>query len=301
MIEMKIGYKMDSESRMTRIVATKKLLDYCPEFPPWVISNPKELVILRDANGKLKDYKDTLETYRIRNILKQANHINNQADIRFNNTNISTSLQAIFREKFSWYGLLHTSGYRHLQGYSEDEREEITIDGDPVVELDYSALHPNLLYTEEGIQYSGDPYSVINERKEVRPFLKHILLAMLNAKDMTTAEKAANYWLYRHHFEREQLKSIGIKKARPFIEKLIEVHQPIAHHFCSSKSTGLRIMNKDARIALDVVSHFIKQNKPIIPIHDSFIVQHQYRDEVKRAMLDAYAKHTGGFKIKITG
>jgi hypothetical protein len=124
---------------------------------------------------------------------------------------------------------------------------------------------------------------------------------MLNAKDMTTAEKAANYWLYRHHFEREQLKSIGIKKARPFIEKLIEVHQPIAHHFCSSKSTGLRIMNKDARIALDVVSHFIKQNKPIIPIHDSFIVQHQYRDEVKRAMLDAYAKHTGGFKIKITG
>ena len=124
---------------------------------------------------------------------------------------------------------------------------------------------------------------------------------MLNAKDITAAESAGNYWLYKHHTEREQLKSIGISRARPFIEKFLEAHEPIANHFCSGKDTGMRAMNKDARIVLDVVSHFIQQNKPILPIHDSFIVQHQYRDELKQVMLDAYAKHNGGFKIKITG
>ena len=132
----KCRYKYEKESRLTRIYATKKLLNYCPEFPPWVIYNPKELVILRDSKGKLKDYKDTIETRRIRSVLKKANHINNQADILFNNRKISMSLQAIFKEKFTLYGRLHTSGYRHIQGFSEEERKEITINGDPVVELD---------------------------------------------------------------------------------------------------------------------------------------------------------------------
>jgi len=301
LIDMKIGYITETESRQTRICATKKLLDYCPEFPPWVITNPKELVILRDSEGKHKDYKDTLETHRIRSTLKQANHVNNAVDIRFNNTRISTSLQAIYREKLTWYGRLHTSGYRHLQGFSEEEREEITIDGYPVAELDFSALHPNLLYAEEDIQYSGDPYLVVDKREEARLFLKTILLALLNSKDITTAERAANYWLHNHPEEREQLHAIGINKARPFIEKFNEVHKLIAHHFCSGKSTGMRTMNKDARIALDVVSHFINQNIPILPIHDSFIVQRQYMDELRQVMHEAYARHTGGFKIQITG
>lgn len=300
MIEVKSGFKTKKESRRTRICATKKLLDYCPVSRIGVILNPKELVILRDEKGKLKGYKDTIETRRIRKILKRANEVNKQADIRYSDTKIFAVLQSIFKEKFTWYGRLHTRGFRHPQGFSISEREELTINGDRIIELDYKALHPNLLYASEGIQYHSDPYSVVDEREEARRFLKHLLLAMINSKDIIQAERAANYWLFKNHSEREQLNVIGISKARPFILKFIKAHKPISHYFFQGKDTGMRVMNKDAKIALDVVNHFIRQEIPIIPVHDSFIIQKQYGNELEQIMQKTYKKHTGGFEIKIS-
>ncbi len=150
---------------------------------------------------------------------------------------LSAFLHAIFNREFTLYGRLQTRGHRHYQGFSEDDRREITINGDPVVELDYSGLHPYLLYAKEGIQFWRDPYSIIDSRPEVRPFLKIILLAMLNAKDETEAERTANYWLYRNHEEREDLAEIGITKARPLIEKFRQEHKKIDHYFCNGKQT----------------------------------------------------------------
>ena len=197
------------------------------------------------------------------------------------------------------YGRLHTRGYRHYQGLNEEERAEITINGDPVVELDYSGMHPHLLYAKEGIQFFGDPYAIVDHQLEARPFLKQILLCLLNSKDELTAERAGNYWLARNHKERNALYDIGITRARPIIDAFKQVHKPIAHHFCNGKKTGMRIMNLDAKIALDVVDHFAKQEIPILAIHDSFIVQEQYKDELKRTMQRIYRKHTKGFRIPV--
>jgi len=297
-IEMKKGYYIEEGSRMTRIAATDKLLDYFPEYNLGVIYKPTELVILKDSKEKLKEYKDTAETWRIRTILTRLNLVNSKADIRYQDYKLNAFLLAIFKEKFTWYGRLHTRGFKHYQGLSGEEREEITINGDSIVELDYSGLHPNLLYAEEGIQCRRDPYSVIDRRPELRPFLKEILLCMLNAKDETTAEKAANNWLRLNSSEREILVKIGITRARTLIDKFKIAHEPIAKYFCKGKDTGMRIMNKDSKIALDVVNYFAKQNIPILCIHDSFIVQEQYRDKLYEVMKRTYHKHTG-FDIKI--
>jgi len=224
--------------------------------------------------------------------------VKSKANIRYQEYKLNSFLVCIFSEQLYWYGRLHTRGFSHYQGLSGEERKEITINDIPTIELDFSGLHPNLLYAAEGIQYDRDPYSVIDKRPEVRPFLKIILLAMLNAKDETTAEKAANNWLYVHDTEREQLKEIGITRARPLINQFMLAHQPIAHHFCQGKETGMRIMNKDSKIAIDVVNYFGKKGIPILSIHDSFIVQEQYRDELENVMQNTYHKHTG-FRIKI--
>lgn len=184
---------------MTRIWPTQKLLDVFPEYDKSVISKPYQLVILRNSKRQLKEYKDTAEIRRIRDILQRINEVNSRADIRYHQYTLNANLVAIFNERFTWYGRLHTVGYRHYQGMSGDERLEITINNDPIVELDYSALHPNLLYVAEGIQYRGDPYSVIDKRPEARPSLKQILLSMLSAKDWITAERAVNYWLLNNH------------------------------------------------------------------------------------------------------
>jgi hypothetical protein len=300
LIDMKKGYYFPKkESRNTKIWATEKLLNYFPVYADAVIYDPVELVELRDKEGKLIDYQDTAETRRIRTILKQANQINQSATIKYGGYKLSAYLTAIFKNKFTLYGRLHTRGYRHYQGFSEEERGEITINGDPVVELDFSGLHPRLLYAKEGIQFNKDPYSMVHDDPMARPFLKSVLLFMLNAKDEVTAERAANYWLRKNHGERELLKKIGITRARPILDAFKEAHKPIAHYFCNGKDTGMRIMNLDSTIALEVVKHFAKQGKPILAIHDSFIVQRQYQRELRLVMNQTYSKHTGGFRCPI--
>jgi len=304
-IELKKGFRNEKEpwkSRISRIWPTDKLLEYFPEYPNDVVYDPVEVVILRDDDRKLIDYNDTARTREVRKILTWANRVNQSADIKYNGFKRYTlypSLVAIFRRRFTLYGRLHTRGYRHYQGLSSDERKKITINGDPVVELDFSGLHPSLLYANVGIQLYKDAYSLADEWPVSRKFLKHILLCMLNAKDEVTAESSINYWLFRHNYQRVKLNNFGITSVKPLITEFRNAHKPIEHYFCSGSETGLRIMNQDSRIALDIVDHFAKRNIPILAVHDSFIVQEKYEDELRETMGNTYAKHTNGFKCKI--
>lgn len=181
------------------------------------------------------------------------------------------------------------------------QRAELIINGDQVVELDFSALHPNLLYSAEGIQYplDKDPYQIFNFHPLARPYLKQLLLYLLNSENFIKAEKAGNYFLKENKSEAKRLRGIGIKKARPLLEAYFREHEAIAHYFCSGKETGLRIMNLDARIALDVVYDFAKQGIPILSVHDSFIVQQQYHNQLRATMQHRYYQHTKGFNINI--
>jgi len=299
LIEVKKGFQNKNESFDTRIYATHLLMEYCPEFPRFIYSEPGPLVVLRDSKGKSIPFKDTIETWRIKTILKRVNEINGLADIRYQGCKINAHLTAIFSQKLTLYGRLHTKGYSHYQGLTGDERSEITINGVPVVELDYSGLHPYLLYASVGIQYKGDPYSVINNDSSLRSVFKHILLCMLNSKSITHAELGVKGWLDKNPDEREILRELKIFAIRPLINDFIEAHKPIEKYFFTGKMTGLRIMNKDSKIALDIINHFGKQDIPILPVHDSFIVQEQYRDELYKTMMEKYKKHTGGFDIKI--
>ncbi len=298
-IDLKKGYRNEKESRVSRIWPSDKFLDFFPKYPNAVIYDPVEVVELRDDNRKLIDYKDTAKTRKIREILTRANKVNQSADIKYKKDNLHPFLVAIFRRKFTLYGRLHTRGYSHYQGLSSDERNEITINNDPVVELDFSGMHPHLLYADEGIQLYEDPYSIIDERPGVRKFLKQILLCMLNAKDELTAKRAANYWLFNHKTYRNRLYVLGIDRAKPLMEEFRKAHSRIEHHFSNGSESGLRIMNLDSRIALDIVDHFAKQKIPILPIHDSFIVQDKYKDELWQTMHSTYKKHTKGYTCKI--
>lgn len=300
-IDVKAGFHTEQNSRITRIWATDLLKQYCPKFHDMVIYEPVNLVELRDWTGKLLPYKETAWTWRVKDILKLVNTVNGAADIRRGNEAYKAFLIAVYKQKFTLYGRLHTRGFHHVQGLSEDKRSELTIDGQPVIELDFSALHPNLLYSSIGVQYEGDPYQVVHEDPITRPYLKQLLLCLLNAKDFTQAERAGNKYLNldMKPRERKALKAIGITRARPLLEAFTEAHQPISSFFCSGKETGLRTMNKDSKIALDVINDFAKQNIPILCVHDSFLVQTQFRDQLRDTMRRRYKQHTKGFDIYI--
>ncbi|MDG4475645.1 hypothetical protein [Thiovibrio frasassiensis] len=304
-------------ARYSKVWPTEKLLAHFEKVhsPDIVVDPPfSELVILKDKNGKPKDYKDTARTIQIKRILKKANEVNRAAEILYGKQAVSTALTAIFHHKFTLYGRLHTKGCFHCQGLSEDKRGRIAINGEEVVELDFSALHPHILYAAEGKQLDFDPYSVVLDAPELRDFLKQCLLALLNAKNgwvkpkgkkgyQRTAEANAEGGINQRIGEnpkwKTRLEKYGITKARQIIDLFKDAHKLIAHHFCADNDNGLRVMNKDASIALDVIAYFTGKGVPILAIHDSFIVQEKYRDELHQVMGDAYKKHSGGFSCPI--
>lgn len=165
------------------------------------------------------------------------------------------------------------------------------------MELDFHGMYPHLLYAQEGIQLRDDPYSMVDSIPELRPFLKVLLLAMLHSKTAKEAKRAASKWLLHHPATFGQLKRMGIAGRRGWVREManrfLDAHAPIAHYFCNGKETGLRIMNKEAAIALGIIDHFTSRGIPILAVHDSFRVQTQYRDELCRVMKAVYRKHTG--------
>ena len=58
-------------------------------------------------------------------------------------------------------------------------------------------------------------------------------------------------------------------------------------------------MNQDAAIALDVCNHFAENNIPILPVHDSFVIQQQYKSELLDVMKRTYTEHTNGFNCPV--
>lgn len=321
---LKTGYRGNSSARYSRIWPTRKLLAYFERVhTPGIIVEPPDLLELRDDEGNIREYRDTDRTRRIKAILKKANEVNRAATILYGSHPVSTALVAIFRRKLTLYGRLHTKGCYHYQGLGEEKRAKITISGDSVVELDFSGLHPHLLYAEAKIQLDKDPYSTVLDDPELRDFLKKCLLTILNATSCEVPEKLVekgDKLLVRKSYGRSaaanaegsinqeigfnrslqnRLKKHGITKAIQIVKGFKETHKPIAHHFFSDNDNGLRVMNKDASIALDIVDHFVKKGVPILAIHDSFIVQEQHKEELHETMDRVYKKHTGGFSCPI--
>jgi len=262
--------------------------------------DPAELVKLKDANGRLQDYAETEYTRTLRRQLKGINRINGTTEIRFKRYRVQTQLHAVYKQDFTQGGRLYTSGSVHLQGLKGSERRQLTINGEPVVELDYSGYHPCLLYAEEGIQFEGDPYDLgtVTEHPIARKFAKTAFHALLNADSWRKAEKAVNHWAYQHPAAVPTLKRLGLYPARQVLLPMERRHQPIRHHF--SSGSGLRLMNLEAKIALGVVRHFTDQGTPCLPVHDSFLVQERYESALRQVMLNAYKQYSNGFKILIT-
>lgn len=331
-IVMKNGYydkNNPANCYKTKISPTDKLLDLLPILRTGIVAKPTELVRLKKKiNGvkTLVDYEDNPNSIRYRKFLEELNHVNSQADIRFDDQKLYFTIFSSFTNDFEHGGRFYAKGYRHyvgrhnrtFQGLEENERAEITIDGESICELDFKGLHPNLLYALEGIQSYLDPYSIVDNRKELRPFLKSVLLYMMNCKNFKDAQFESNKWLHniplpdkktgklkRKELKAERIqqmeavKALGITKAKPWMNKLIEAHPKIAHHLCSGDDTGLKLQFIDSQIALDVMKHFVNQGIPILPIHDSFIVQKSHRKELKQVMQDTYRQHTNGFRIRV--
>ncbi len=306
-IEMRKGYGHENprKARRTKIWATSKFRKaFESARPEDCIVEPVELIRLHDDSGKDLAYRDTKGTLRVRKILQAANLVTDQARVEYINpvsgsaTKLGTRLSCVYNTDFDYGGRFYTADRDGYQGYSEEDRKHIYIDGEPTVELDFSGMFPHLLYATEGIQYDDDPY-MIGFGRSLRPVMKMLLIIALNSEDKIEAVNAGNKFLCKNPRYYQQLQKRGLSIKKDLFPALCSAHKPIAKHFFSGKEKGLKIMNLESKITLTIIKHFSSAGIPILAIHDSFIVQAKHKERLAKVMQSAYYARTNGFMCPI--
>ena len=201
-----------------------------------------------------------------------------------------------------------TRGGRFYGGFwtsiPKEARQSIVVDGKRMVELDYSGLHPTILYNEKGLDAPPDPYTAILDKLD----LKDQPITLPNEPDRKFTRRDSMKVAFNtminasKHMKRPpngmHLGLVG-KTWKQVEAAVIEIFQPIAEHFYND--TGARLQRIDSDIAQEVLLHFAQHpdgKVPCLPVHDSFLIHHGYEQELKDIMDKIYERKLG-FPIKI--
>ncbi len=297
-----------------------------------------EVIRVRERKTRdLIDYQDNDLTKHSRDTLRSFNRLIGNTRIKLGGSEPGGKSNRCYRsfsvepgsdDPFALGGRIY-GGWWQQEGGAW--RDRLTINGNPVVELDYNALHPRLLYAMVGRALEHDPYQLNSFE---RPASKLLLLTAINAKDekalfqafrrqasskaQTLADRLAEGqdlydpdWLDTSDLEHLEamltnfseghaaftsLSSKTNEELREALESLKKLNEPIAHFFCSDM--GIRLQRTDSDICMKVIDDLIGRGIPVLPIHDSFIVE-KWHEEVLREVMERSALEIVRFPVRV--
>ena len=275
---------------------------------------PERLVRLYQANsedGRLIDYQQTDETCRWVADLDGYNAFVAQQDVALALSDDEAARLAARMSSWQAKGLprlirpelIQTSLYRQFNNGSfgqggrlyggwwincpRDLRPLITINGKPTVELDYSGCAIRMLYHERGNECAGDPYflapiSAYEAERGYRPghyrnAIKKLTQARINGtnRDGDMMCELPNGVSFSPRFKRDEV-----------VRMIEEKHAAIADAFGSG--AGLRLQRKDSDLAVAIIGNLKDKGIVALPVHDAFIVDADYKDELWNEMIINY-------------
>lgn len=254
-----------------------------------ILAKPAEVILLRDAKGKLIDYRDTRDLDRMRRRIERLNEAIMGGDL---DPTIAAPLARIFNKDMTRGGRFYAMG-ASWQNMKSEARKSLTIGGEPVVELDYCTLHPAILYAEAGATMPPDCYALDGWPRKL---VKVAMLTLINAPTIHKARHSI-----AHNDRMAELAEPGsqeaLAKADQLIKDIKRLHKPIAKSFHSD--AGARLMNIDAALAETVMNIMLAQGTVVLPVHDSFLVPASKRDELESAMIEA-AHQVGFYALQVS-
>lgn len=266
--------------------ATPELVDAVTyimrDKPRLRLLQPLDLTILRDAEGRPLDFKPTRENERRDKRTAGFNKAISSADIvSMEGANLACPMVRIYNRDFNRGGRFYGMG-TSWQNIKAEARKALTIDGEPVVELDFKTLHPAILYAEAGVAMPADCYAIGNWPRDL---VKVAMLTLINAPTISKAR-----FSLAHSDRMKQMAEPGSQHAMQLASDLIDAikrkHAPISGAFHSD--AGARLMRIDSDIAEAVMGDLIARKGIVtLPVHDSFLVPASKRDELEEAMTRA--------------
>jgi hypothetical protein len=181
-----------------------------------------------------------------------------------------------------YYGAFHLNMPQKLRFFTR-------INGYPGVEYDYKAHHIRMLYHMENIDYRDDPYLALCDSEDERKMYKLVTLVSINAPTINEALSGL-----RESFRKNGI-AHGLKNEElyPLVEKFKQAHKPIAKYLTSNE--GIKLQNRDSRITEGLLTSFVRDGIPILPVHDSFVVPDSCEGLLQERMCEFYEKEMKGY------
>ena len=179
-----------------------------------------------------------------------------------------------------------TKGGRFYGGWwlqiPKELRKDIYINDQPTVEIDFKAMHPNMLMETS----AADPYrldrlvlpDLIPNAQQQRDVVKSLILMAINANNANGAFAA-----FRNAHKRgDPLKKLTNEQLQILLDAFTDQHPEMREALNTGKA--LHLMNLDSQIANLVIDHFTQRGFPVLCIHDSFIIQDDKQQELRKAL-----------------
>jgi hypothetical protein len=264
--------------------ATADLYRVYTERPVLLVCTPRERIILRDGDGRLAPYQNSRQTDRWRNQVFAFNEVLASGSIeldgklicegdavwvqdedseerRMVNGTATLSLHRVWNENWQRNGRLYGCWVQNLP---KENRRNLSLNGEPVAEPDYPALHCRLIYHLAGKPMPDKPFEIDGfERSEV----KRGFYTMVNAPTWDSARRA----IWQHSPKWKELMAAIARK-----------HSAVEDALCSG--IGAQLMFTDATIMCRNLADLNREGIVALPMHDSVIVQAKYESRAFEIM-----------------
>lgn len=206
------------------------------------------------------------------------------------------SLYRSFKGNWGQGGRLYGGWWMNIP---KAERRLITIDGEATAELDYSQLHPTLLFAREGLRLTYDPYAFAGFSGDTfRDMGKRTFGRLINRW------KAGKHPWQGSRFQSGNALDGDAKPLRLQASKedksalppgmsfqqylgLLQSHlAPIAKWFGSD--AGMTLQREDSDLAVSILQRLDQAGIVSLPVHDSFIVKQSEVTTLRQIMTECF-------------
>ena len=184
-------------------------------------------------------------------------------------------------------------GELSYQQLPKEKRARLLLDGQEVMELDYPAMHPHILYAWEGQQCPEEFYErIMAVCGCARSVAKMVTLMAVNADSYRALSSAVNLGKRQEAGQSlyDELQEGGLTP-REVVQALIQAHPVLEKYVFSGLANRLMLAESDTMTS--VLLRLMELDIPALPVHDSIIAPLQHREAAKAAMEDEYRRHTG--------
>ena len=248
------------------------------------------------------------------------------ANITFNDKPIADiAYRRIFTDDLDKGGRLYTLG-GGVQLLPQTIRAEmLKIDGEPVVELDYSSIHPNIcyqmMYNRDGFSIydvMGEDFSPYNadmsflqidqqrkmewERRTgrahnpIRSLAKLAILIGMNSNDKNSAA-----WTLGNKVKQDRMQlniedqafyALSSSNDYALVLEAVQNHNDFIRDMFFSDA-GIMLQNIDSKIMMRIVGAMGELGHDVLAYHDSVLVKASAEDDLRQAMVNAWGAVLG--------